>query len=361
MMSDAQEDLASLLANEAQVQEPRHGDLLTGLVLSKDESGLIVHLGLKRDGIVPSSELESIELEDENVEVGDEVAVMVVEPVDRDGNLVVSISQARESDDWLKAQRLLDSGEIIEAEPVACNRGGVIVPFGRLRGFVPASHISSLPRGLSEEERKRYLDQTLGNTVPLKVIEVDPRRRRLVLSERKAIRHWRQQRKAEMVEKLKEGEILGGIVTSLREFGAFVDIGGADGLIHISELTWHRVENPADILSVGQEVECLVIHLDKKANRIGLSLKRLTPNPWERAAEKIHEGQEMDGVVSMLTANGAYIRLPENVEGLLSIGEGGGVFAVGDEVRVRVKEFEPERERMQLVLVEDDLEADVLE
>lgn len=361
MMSEAQEDLASLLASETQVQEPRHGDLLTGLVLSKDEGGLIVHLGLKRDGIVPSSELESIQLEDEDVEIGDEIAVMVVEPVDRDGNLVVSITQARESDDWLKAQRLLDSEDIIEAEPVASNRGGVIVPFGRLRGFVPASHISSLPRGLNEEDRKRHLDRVLGKKMPLKVIEVDPRRRRLVLSERKAVRHWRQQRKAEMVEKLEEGEILAGVVTSLREFGAFVDVGGADGLIHISELAWHRVENPADILSIGQEVECLVIHLDKKANRIGLSLKRLLPNPWEPAADKIQVGQEMHGVVSMLTTNGAYVRLPEDVEGLLSIGEGGGVFAVGDEVHVRVKEFEPERERMHLVLAESDHGADVLE
>jgi small subunit ribosomal protein S1 len=361
MMSDAQEDLASLLANEAQVQEPRHGDLLTGLVLSKDEGGLIVHLGLKRDGIVPASELESSELQDEQVEVGDEIAVMVVEPVDRDGNLVVSITQARESEDWVEAQRLMDSGDIIEAEPVASNRGGVIVPFGRLRGFIPASHISSLPRGLKEEDRERHLERTLGKTLPLKVIEVDPKRRRLILSERKAIRHWRQQRKAEMVEKLEEGEVLEGVVTSLREFGAFVDVGGADGLIHISELAWHRVENPADILSVGQEIECLVISLDKKANRIGLSFKRLTPNPWEPAAEKISIGQEMHGVVSMLTTSGAYVSLPEDVEGLLNIGEGGGVFAVGDEVHVRVKEFEPERERLRLVLAESIFAADNLE
>lgn len=358
-MTDAPEDLASLLANEGQLQEPQHGDLLKGLVLSKDEDGLILDLGMKRDGIVPSAELESLEVEGANVDVGDEVAVMVVEPIDRDGNLVVSISQARESEDWLEAQRLLEQDAILEGRPSTFNRGGLIVPFGRLRGFVPASHISSLPRGLDEEERKEHLEHMLGEPMPLKVIEVDPRRRRLVLSERKAIRHWRQQRKAEMVTKLEEGEQLSGVVTSLREFGAFVDIGGADGLIHISELAWRRVENPADILSVGDEIECLVIRLNKKDNRIGLSLKRLTPNPWEQAADKIEVGQELEGRISMLTANGAYVSLPEDLEGLLSVGEGGGVFAVGDEVSVRVKAFDPERERLDLMLADDPGETEI--
>lgn len=357
-MSDAQEDLASLLANEDQLPEPQHGDLLKGLILSKDQAGLILDLGLKRDGIVPSSELESLRLEVGGIDVGDEIAVMVVEPLDRDGNLVVSITQARESEDWLEAQRLLEADAILEEKPVSYNRGGLIVPFGRLRGFVPASHISSLPRGLDEEERKEHLERLVGEPMPLKVIEVDPRRRRLVLSERKAIRHWRQQRKAEMVEKLEEGQKLPGVVTSLREFGAFVDIGGADGLIHISELAWHRVENPADILAVGDEIECLVIRLNKKDNRIGLSLKRLTTNPWEMAADKIHVGQELHGRVSMLTANGAYVSLPENVEGLLGVGEGGGEFAVGDEINVRVREFDPDRERLDLIVAEESIEPE---
>jgi ribosomal protein S1 len=137
-----------------------------------------------------------------------------------------------------------------------------------------------------------------------------------------------------------------------------VDIGGADGLIHISELAWHRVENPADILAIGDEIECLVIRLNKKDNRIGLSLKRLTPNPWEMAADKIYAGQELAGRVSMLTANGAYVSLPENVEGLLGIGEGGGAFAVGDEIKVRVKEFDPERERLDLIMAEEPIEPE---
>jgi small subunit ribosomal protein S1 len=203
--------------------------------------------------------------------------VMVVNPEDRDGNLVVSISQARASGDWLRAQRMMEGESILEASPCDHNRGGLIVPFGRLRAFVPASHLTDLPRGLDEEGRLGYLRSLVGRKMPFKVIEVDPQRRRLVLSERKAIRQWRQGQKSRVIDTLREGEVRSGVVTSLREFGAFVDIGGADGLIHISELSWERVEDPGQILQVGQEVDAVVIRLDRQACRIGLSIKRLKP------------------------------------------------------------------------------------
>ncbi len=352
-MADAQDNLESLLSQEYQVTEPQRGDLLHGVVLSIDAKGVIVDLGLKRDGVVPDADLEILPPDEANIQVGNEVAVMVVDPVDRDGNLVVSIAQARESEDWLKAHRSMESEDILEGEPCEYNRGGLIVPFGRLRGFIPASHLSELPRGLDDYSRANHLQQLVGRKIPYKVIEVDPRRRRLVFSERKAVHQWRQERKSQMIQQLKEGEVRKGVVTSLREFGAFVDIGGADGLIHISELSWSRVEDPAQVLTIGQEVETKVIRLDYQSNRIGLSLKRLQPSPWQEAANRFEAGQVVEGNVSHLTAAGIYVQLEDGPEGLLRLPDGPGSLTPGMKVQVRVISFDPERERLDLELTED--------
>jgi small subunit ribosomal protein S1 len=244
----------------------------------------------------------------------------------------------------------MERDDILEAEVGGYNRGGLIVPFGRLRGFVPASHISELPRGLDEEAQARLLGAMVNRRLPFKVIEVDPRRRRLVLSERKAIRQWRQDQKARVIQTLKVGDARKGVVTSLREFGAFVDIGGADGLIHISELSWDRVEDPSEVLQVGQEVETLVIRLDQEASRIGLSLKRLQPNPWEGASGQVAEGQVLRGTVSRLAKSGAYIRFEIGLEGLLKHQDGQAIPQPGTPLAVRVTAFDPEHERLEVEL-----------
>jgi small subunit ribosomal protein S1 len=342
-----------MLENADQVAEPQRGDLLEGYVLSVDSDGLIVDLGLKRDGIVPAADLDELPDDERVPSTGDTVAVMVVDPLDRDGNLIVSIAQARESGDWLEAHRLMEEDTIITRQPCGFNKGGLIVPFGRLRAFVPASHLSDLPRGLDEHGRAEYLSQAVERKLPFKVIEVDPRRRRLVLSERKAIRQWRQERKSQLIEELSEGEVRVGVVTSLREFGAFIDIGGADGLVHISELAWNRVEDPSSVLEVGQEIEVQVIRLDAKTNRIGLSLKRMQPSPWVQFEEVIQVDQEHSGTVSHLAASGVYVQLHEGPEGLLRTPDGPGRLTRGIEIRVRVVEFDPERERLELELVGD--------
>lgn len=350
-MSETNEDLATLLSKIDQVPEPQRGDLLQGCVLSVDEDGLIVDLGLKRDGVVPRSDLEKLPEEESVIRIGSNISVMVIDPLDRDGNLSVSISQARESEDWIRAHQFMEDDTILELKPVAFNRGGLIVPFGRLRGFIPASHISGLPRGMDEDERTDQLQKLVGQKMPFKILEVDPQRRRLVLSERKAIRQWRLDRKSQLLMQLKEGDIRKGVVTSLREFGAFVDIGGADGLIHISELSWNRVDDPSQILSIGQEAEVLVIRLDHQSKRIGLSLKRLQPNPWDEVSERIEIDQVLDGIVTHLAAAGVYIRVADGPEGLLRSPNGPGELVPGKKVRVCVRTFDPERERLELELV----------
>jgi small subunit ribosomal protein S1 len=344
-----QDDFLTLVDSVEKVQR---GTLLTGQIIAIDALGVIVDLGLKRDGVIPSADLERLPSDEKDFNVGDEVAVMIVDPLDKEGNLLVSISQARESDDWLEAKRLLENDVIIEASPTSFNRGGMIVPFGRLRGFVPASHLSDLPRGLDENEKAVHLEKLVGEVLPFKVLEVDPQRHRLVLSERKAIRQWRQVQKAEVIKTLREGEIRKGVVTSLREFGAFVDIGGADGLIHISELSWQHVDNPGNILSVGQEVETLVIRLDTEANRIGLSLKRLQSNPWLGLADRIQPGIVLEGTVSRHVSSGLYVTVTEGVDGLVKSERTLYLPQVGEDIQVRVLSFEPERERMSLEIIE---------
>ncbi len=355
------DDLELFISQVNAISEPKRGDLLEGCIIALNDHGAVVDLGSKRDGFVPRADLDRLPPEEADLQVGDRVAVMVVEPVDADDNLVVSISQARESGDWLRAQALMESEEIIEAMPQGFNRGGLIVPFGRLRGFVPASHISELPRGLSEAERAEHLERLVGRSMPFKVIEVDPQRRRLILSERKAIRQWRLLQKAKVIRSLKEGEVRKGRVTSLREFGAFVDVGGADGLIHISELSWKHVDNPGDILQVGQEVETLVIRLDRESNRIGLSLKRLQPNPWLEAAERIKPGMILDGVVTRQVNAGVYVCVEDSIEGLVKTNLSLSLPSPGSAVRVRVLGIEPERERMDLEFVEVGLPVGMVE
>ena len=345
---DHSEEFRTLLTESISVPEANRGDLLQGRVIALDSYGIIVDLGLKRDGLVPRADLELLPPAESKLKIGDPVSVMVVEPLDTDGNLVVSIAQARESGDWLRAQSLLESDAVVEAIVGGYNRGGLIIPFGRLRGFVPASHITDLPRGLDDNGQAEYMARLVDKSLPLKVIEVDPRRRRLVLSERKAIRQWRQDQKARVIDQLALGEVRGGLVTSLREFGAFVDIGGADGLIHISELSWNRVEDPSEILRVGQEVQTMVIRLDKESNRIGLSLKRLQPNPWEGAASQLQEGQMLEGIVSRFVAAGIYVRFDLGIEGLLKSAEGLAGISQGEKVQVRVSSFEPNKERLDL-------------
>ena len=345
---EQKEDFQQLLTEAGATPDPRRGDLLTGRVISTDSYGMIVDLGLKRDGVITSSDLELLPAEESDLNVGDEISVMVVDPIDHDGNLVVSVAQARESDDWLRAKSLMEEDTLLEASVGGYNRGGLIVPFGRLRAFVPASHLTDLPRGMDEKSQVEHLASFVDKTLPLKVIEVDPRRRRLVLSERKAIRQWRQEQKSRVIETLELGEVRKGKVTSLREFGAFVDIGGADGLIHISEMSWNRVEDPSDLLKIGQETDTMVIRLDKEANRIGLSLKRLQTNPWEAAAEKIAVGQEMEGTIGRFVTAGAYIRFDLGIEGLLKATDGLSRLSQGEMVKVMVTSFEPERERLDL-------------
>lgn len=346
------EDFRALLESSEATPRPMRGDVLSGRVVALDAQGMIVDLGLKRDGVVPRAELDKLREEGVQFEVDQEVPVVVIEPEDKDGNLRVSVNQGRQQKDWLTAERLMASSEMWEGAVTGYNRGGLIVQFGDVQAFVPVSHITDLPRGVPENERQSRLAQLVNRKMGFKVIEVDRQRRRLVLSQRNAQKEYREKQKTRLLSDLAEGQVRSGVVTGLRDFGAFVDLGGADGLIHISELSWRRVKHPSEVLAVGQEVEVEVLKVDRDSKRIGLSLKRRQPDPWQRVAERFQPGQVVEGTLTRLAPFGAFVDLGEGVEGLLptnQIANQSGVVE-GVAVRVRVLNVEPDRQRIGLAL-----------
>jgi small subunit ribosomal protein S1 len=353
----------SLLEESFNFEQPERGDLLTGMVLAIDDQGMIVDVGMNRDAVVPRSDLER--MEGVTYAVGQEVALIIVHPEDQDGNLVASVSQARQSEDWIKVKTLMASGEVWEGVVVDANRGGVIVPFGSLRGFIPASHIADLPRGMSEDDRKNYMMNLVGQKITVKVIEVDRKRRRLILSQRDAQHRRRNQHKETLLEELQEGDVCRGVVSSLRDFGAFVDVGGADGLIHISELAWHRVGHPREVLSVGDEIDVFILRLDHDNKRIALSLKRMQPNPWALIDDLYHVGQLVEGVVSHVAQFGAFVSLDPGIEALLHINQiadqapedPAELLHEGDRLLMRIISIDSRRQRLGLSL-KDVTEAD---
>ena len=297
-------------------REPlRRGKVLEATIASIGEHDMVVDLGAKRDGIIPPRDLELVDDEEylATLKVGDAIPVVVLKPWGNREGVVVSLNKGLQKQDWLRVQELVESDEVIKAEVVDINRGGVLVQFGHLQGFVPNSHLTSLPDGLNRKQLRQAKSELVGHRLSLVVIEVDQRRRRLVLSERLA----QNQKREKLLDELTAGDVRTGVVRNLVDFGAFVDLGGIDGLIHISELDWAHVEHPGDVLNVGDEVEVYVLDVDREEERIGLSRKRLLPDPWEQVAETLHEGDIVEGVVTSMAPFGVFVDVGQGVEGLV--------------------------------------------
>ena len=346
------------LSDEYDYKRPKRGDIRYAEVLRIDDDEIIVDIGGKTEGVVPKGDLDRMG-EDAlaEIKVGDKVPVYVLRPESADGDVIVSLNMARTMEDWRRAEKLLEEGEVFEGTVAGHNKGGLLVYFGQIRGFVPASQLGGLSRRSGHEERLGMLSKMEGQQLLLKVIEVDRQRRRLILSERAASREWRDQRKDELLEQLQEGDIRSGKVRNLCEFGAFVDLGGADGLIHISELSWQRVKHARDVLTVGEEVEVYVLRVDRDRKRIGLSLKRLQPDPWHVAEEKYEVGQIVKGTITNIVDFGAFARIEDGIEGLIHVTElSDGDFAPrdlvreGEELYVKILSMDGDRQRMGLSL-----------
>jgi small subunit ribosomal protein S1 len=351
----SEQSFAELLDASFDYTPPRRGEIRQATILQIEPNEIIVELGAKKDGIVTAQDLERLdETFRRSLKVGQTVPVYVLNPRDSDGNLVVSINMGLQQYDWDKARELLEKDEVVEVTVTDHNRGGVLVRWNMLEGFIPSSHLVSVSAGLQGNERRDALNSLVGDKLGVKVIEVDQDRRRLIFSQREAQREWRAQQKARLLSELHEGDMVRGTVTGLRDFGAFVNLGGADGLIHVSELAWHRVDHPRDVLKVGQEIDVYVLSLDRNTNRIALSRKRLLPDPWDDALERYHEGMQVEGTVTNVVDFGAFIALDDGLEGLLHLSEMGdgslkepySYVKKGDRLQLRISRLEPDQRRV---------------
>jgi small subunit ribosomal protein S1 len=345
-------EFQDLLESSYSYLAPRRGEIRNATILQIDDREIIVDLGAKQDGIVPSQDIERLDNEFRNqLKVGAEVPVYVLNPRDQDDNLIVSINMGLQRYDWELARRLLTSEEVVRVSVTGHNKGGILVRWNRLEGFIPSSHLVSV--NLANDRRDTWND-LMNKELVVKVIEVDQDRRRLIFSEREAQKEWRAQQKARLLAELKEGDVVKGTVTGLRDFGAFVNLGGADGLIHVSELAWHRVDHPRDVLKVGEEIDVYVLNLDRESNRIALSRKRLLSDPWEDASQRYHEGQLVEGTVTNVVDFGAFVALDNGLEGLLHLSEMGdgslkephSYVKKGDRLSLRISHLEPEKRRV---------------
>lgn len=363
------------LEQDTDFGQPERGDLREGTIVEIRSHELLINVGLKRDGIIPQSDLQK--LEDgvvESFEVGQTITVMVTQSDDK--AFIFSISEALQQQDWIDAQELLDNGGVTTQKVIGHNKGGLTVEFRNLRGFVPASHLMDMPRNLSEDARRNELESRVDTELRLKVIEVERRRRRLVMSQMLAEREHRQARKDELFSTLKIGDVVEGVVRGLRPFGAFVDIGGADGLLHVSELAWSPVTHPQNVLKRGDKVEVQVIRMDSEKQQIALSRKRLLPNPWDGVEERFALNSIVPAKITRVVDFGAFAELEPGVEGLVHISEIADISVAdplkavnsGDEVDVKILRVDPKRQRVGLsirqalgVLVPEDGSAEVAE
>ena len=261
-------------------------------------------------------------------------------------------------EDWTHAQELLDAQEVFETRVTGYNLGGVTTTFGRLRGFIPNSHLSMIQPEMNTEQQQTELSKLVGKTIPVRIIEVQRKRRRLVLSERLAERAWREKQRDRILSQIEVGQVVTGRVRSMTSFGVFVDIGGADGLIHLSELTWKRIKHPREVVKVGQELTMEVIRVERERGRVGLSLKRTQPNPWGDIESHYHAGQLITARVTNLVSFGAFASVEPGVEGLVHISELSDdyiehprqVVQRGQEYTMRVLGIDREHERISLSL-----------
>jgi small subunit ribosomal protein S1 len=353
--------MESLLQTESLgVDLPQSGEIRKGVIASIGANQILVSIGAKSEGVVSGRELELLTQEERAaLQVGQEVDVYVVNPENAEGNIILSFKRAQEQLSWENVSKMIADETVIESKIIGFNKGGLIVPVGGLRGFVPSSQISAVRRSMSTGDTpEQRWQKMVGQPISVRIIEVDQERRRLILSERAASVESRASLKERVINELEEGKVYTGRVTSLADFGAFVNINGADGLVHLSELSWDRLQHPRELLEVGQEVQVKVINIDREKKRIGLSIRALQEDPWKSRVEKFSVGQLVEGVITRLTKFGAFARLEGDIEGLIHISELSEnrvehpkeVLKEGDVKTLRVIRIDPEQHRIGLSL-----------
>jgi small subunit ribosomal protein S1 len=325
------------------------GDVVTGKVVRIDSDEVLVDIGYKSEGVIPSNELsirKSVDPSDE-VELGEEVDALVLTKEDQDGRLILSKKRARFEKAWRRIEAAAESGEPVKGTVIEVVKGGLIIDLG-VRGFLPAS--------LVDIRRVPHLDDYLGQEIECKVIELNRSRNNVVLSRRAVLEEERKEVRQQILDRLQPGIIVEGQISNIVDFGAFVDLDGIDGLIHISELSWSHVNHPSEILSIGDTVQVKVLDIDRDRQRISLGLKQTQADPWQRVVDTYNVGDELEGKVTKVVTFGAFVEILDGVEGLVHISELAThhvenpreIIEPGDVVRVKILEIDSERRRLSL-------------
>lgn len=360
--------MEALLETEAgQQTQLRRGEIVKGMVMGASPDGIIVDVGAKTEAVIPQSEMLSLGVDGEHkLKTGDEVKVMVLQPSTAEGHGIVSLDRARGEEGWEVLEARRESGEIFPAQVVGNNRGGLLVNVEGVNAFVPLSQVDSIRR--DDPDAVAQLATLVGQELRFKVIELNRRKNRAILSERAAMAEWRKEQKEKVLSDLQEGEIRDGVVSSITDFGVFVDLGGADGLAHMTELTWERGKKAKDLYKVGDAVKAYVLKVDPETRKISLSLKRAKPEEWDTAVDRFVIGQILIGRVTKLMPFGAFVRLDGPVEGLIHISEITNrriqhpkeVLKEGDVVPVKLVRIEKDRHRLGLSLRQARADAEAM-
>ena len=361
------QDMQQLL-EEMDFKVLKRGEVVEGSVMRVDSDGVFLDIGHKEEGFVPMGEMKTITKEEMvKLSEGDSLIAFVMRPDSKDGPML-SVDRARGEEGWRDIQKLMDQDQPVEGVIVGFNRGGCILEVANVQGFVPMSQLITISRDLFKQESFESGEANfsegsigkdlIGKTLKVKVLEVNRSRNRAIFSERSALQEQRDEQKAELIEKLVDGEVRKGILTGISNFGAFVDLGGADGLIHISEMSWSMVGSPEDLVKVGEELDVYVLRIDRETMKIALSLRRLQPEPWETIFERYQVGDVVDATVTKIANFGAFARLEDSIEGLIHITElseavitnPNEVVSEGQEIKVKILKIEMERKRLGLSL-----------
>src|SRR5437588_6932487 len=325
------------------------GDVVTGHVVRIDNDEVLVDIGYKSEGVIPASELSIRKSVDpgEEVSLGEEVDALVLTKEDQDGRLILSKKRARFERAWRRIEAAADSGEPVTGTVIVVVKGGLIIDLG-VRGFLPAS--------LVDIRRVPHLDEYLSQEIECKVIELNRSRNNVVLSRRAVLEEERKEVRQQILDRLQPGIVVEGQISNIVDFGAFVDLDGIDGLIHISELSWSHVNHPSEILSIGDTVQVKVLDIDRDRQRISLGLKQTQEDPWQRVVDTYNVGDELEGKVTKVVTFGAFVEIMDGVEGLVHISELAPhhienpreIVEQGDQVKVRILEIDSERRRLSL-------------
>jgi len=355
-------EMEALLAASTNPISIKRGDVVDGVIVRIDQDEILVDIGLKSEGVLSTKELPAAgDWSFENLHLNDKVLVYVIQPETADGHALLSLKRANAERQWRIAEEQYKNNELLKARVIDFNKGGLIVDVSGIRGFVPISQILNLKReevasGGENQETAAKLQSMKDKELQLKIIEINRARNRLILSERLAQQEWRQRRREELLDELKPGEVRRGVVSNLANFGAFVDLGGADGLVHISQLAWSRVNHPSEVLKVGQEVEVQVLSVDKEKKKIALSIKRAEVDPWTTVEQRYTPGQVVTGTITKIAPFGAFARIEDGIEGLIHLSEllpgmdPKTNLHEGQQLQLRILRIDAERRRLGLSL-----------